>query len=591
MQNWVKRRYIKLLSELKNKEFSFQEAVEVLSKFFGDGEDQVKNILSELKKAGLLYVQRSAEDRREKIYKLIELVDLFAGGRTMKINNNNVRFANSIITRDQLVSLLKQAADLIRTRVDYTFILFLLFYKAISDKWKREFEEKKKELLSKGWEESEAEIEAKNKTYHTFDFQEDYLWDNIRKDPQRITEKFSLAVKRLAELNPYYQDIFSQFDFHSFTNNPENAIILNQLVELFSKFSFEEISGDILGDAYEWILKYFAPTKAKEGEVYTPREVIRLIVEILDPEPGKSIYDPALGSGGMLIVAYKYVEERYGKEKADTLLLFGQEANAKTLALSKMNMLLHDIKNFHFALGDTLLFPKFKEGDSIRKFDYVIANPPWNQDGYDEENLKKGEYWRERFKYGFPTKQSADWAWIQHMLASAEENGKVAVVVDTGAVSRGGREKLIRQRIVEDDLVESVILLPEKLFYNTGAPAVVIVFNKQKPEDKKGKILLINASKEFVPGKKQNTLSTENIRKIVDAYRSFKDVEKLARVITIDEVREADYNLSPSRFVSVAEEEIYRDISEIWAELEKLEEERKNVEEKIRKIFGRIENI
>jgi type I restriction enzyme M protein len=585
MQNWVKRRYIKLLSELKNKEFSFQEAVEVLSKFFGDGEDQVKNILSELKKAGLLYVQRSAEDRREKIYKLIELVDLFAGGRTMKINNNNVRFANSIITRDQLVSLLKQAADLIRTRVDYTFILFLLFYKAISDKWKREFEEKKKELLNKGWEESEAEIEAKNKTYHTFDFQEDYLWDNIRKDPQRITEKFSLAVKRLAELNPYYQDIFSQFDFYSFTINPENAIILNQLVELFSKFSFEEISGDILGDAYEWILKYFAPTKAKEGEVYTPREVIRLIVEILDPEPGKSIYDPALGSGGMLIVAYKYVEEKYGKEKADTLLLFGQEANAKTLALSKMNMLLHDIKNFNFALGDTLLFPKFKDGDSIRKFDYVIANPPWNQDGYDEENLKKGEYWRERFKYGFPTKQSADWAWIQHMLASAEENGKVAVVVDTGAVSRGGREKLIRQKIVEDDLVESVILLPDKLFYNTGAPAVVIVFNKQKPEDKKGKILLINASKEFVPGKKQNTLSTENIRKIVDAYRSFKDVEKLARVITIDEVREADYNLSPSRFVSVAEEESYRDISEIWAELEKLEEERRKVEKEIAKIL------
>jgi type I restriction enzyme M protein len=443
--------------------------------------------------------------------------------------------------------------------------------------------------LSKGWEESEAEIEAKNKTYHTFDFQEDYLWDNIRKDPQRITEKFSLAVKRLAELNPYYQDIFSQFDFHSFTINPENAIILNQLVELFSKFSFEEISGDILGDAYEWILKYFAPTKAKEGEVYTPREVIRLIVEILDPEPGKSIYDPALGSGGMLIVAYKYVEERYGKEKADTLLLFGQEANAKTLALSKMNMLLHDIKNFHFALGDTLLFPKFKEGDSIRKFDYVIANPPWNQDGYDEENLKKGEYWRERFKYGFPTKQSADWAWIQHMLASAEENGKVAVVVDTGAVSRGGREKLIRQRIVEDDLVESVILLPEKLFYNTGAPAVVIVFNKQKPEDKKGKILLINASKEFVLGKKQNTLSTENIRKIVDAYRSFKDVEKLARVITIGEVREADYNLSPSRFVSVAEEEEYRSIRIIFNDLRELEEEGRKVNEKVYRILEGLE--
>jgi type I restriction enzyme M protein len=175
------------------------------------------------------------------------------------------------------------------------------------------------------------------------------------------------------------------------------------------------------------------------------------------------------------------------------------------------------------------------------------------------------------------------------MLASAEENGKVAVVVDTGAVSRGGREKLIRQRIVEDDLVEAVILLPDKLFYNTGAPAVVIVFNKQKPEDKKGKILLINASKEFVSGKKQNTLSTENIRKIVDAYRSFKDVEKFARVITIDEVRGADYNLSPSRFVSVAEEEEYRSIRIIFNDLRELEEEGRKINEKVYRILEGLE--
>jgi type I restriction enzyme M protein len=568
--SWIKRRYLILLNEFKNNPFTFEDACKVLKEKFEDDENQTKIILSELKKGGYLEVSKNPEDKREKIYKLKPL-------------GSGINHVNS---KDELINLLKQAADLIRTRVDYTFILLLLFYKAYSDKWEKEFETSVKSLIEAGWSEAEAVKEAESEYYHTFNFPPEYLWDNIRRDPQRISEKFSLAMKKLAELNPEYQDIFTQFDFHQFTSNPENAIILNQLVELFSKFSFKDISGDILGDAYEWILKYFAPTKAKEGEVYTPREVIRLMVEILDPVPGKTIYDPALGSGGMLIVSYKYVEEKYGADEAKTLFLYGQEASAKTLALAKMNMLLHDIKHFIFALGDTLLFPKFKEGDTIRKLDYVIANPPWNQDGYDEETLKKGEYWRERFKYGFTTKQSADWAWIQHMLASAK--GKVAVVIDTGAVSRGGREKLIRQQIVEKDLVEAVILLPEKLFYNTGAPAVIIVFNKNKSEDRKGKILLINASKEFVPRKKQNTLSEENIRRIVDAYKEFKNIEKFAKVITIEEARQADYNLSPSRFVSIAEEEEYRSIGKIIEELKRLEVERKIIEEKLSAILNQL---
>jgi type I restriction enzyme M protein len=570
LKNWLKRRYLDLLNNFKDNSFTFEEAVEFLSKRFNDTREQVKVILSEFNKAGVLEINENPEDRREKIYRLKPLFE--------KVNH--------VTTKDDLINLLKQAADLIRTRVDYTFILLLLFYKAYSDKWQKEFEEQKKKLLELGWQEAEAVKEATLEHYHTFNFPQEYLWENIRKEPQRISEKFSMALKKLAELNPDYQDIFSQFDFHQFTSNPENSVILNQLVELFSKFSFKEISGDILGDAYEWILKYFAPTKAKEGEVYTAREVIRLMIEILDPKPEKSIYDPALGSAGMLIIGYKYVEEKYGKEKANTLFLYGQEVNPKTLALAKMNIILHDIRNFYFTLGDTLLYSKFKEGDSIKKFDYVIANPPWNQDGYDEDTLKKGEYWKERFKYGFATKQSADWIWIQHMISSARE--KVAVVIDTGAVSRGGREKLIRQKIVEDDLIESVILLPEKLFYNTGAPAVIIVFNKKKPEERKVKILLINASKEFQPGKKQNTLSKENIQKIVSAYREFRDIEKFAKVVTIDEVKENDYNLSPSRYVSVIEEEKYRPIEEILSELHKIEKDRKEIEGKINKIFENL---
>lgn len=567
LERWIKRRYVMLLNEFKDREFSFDDAFLLLSKKYEDNPEQVKVIISELNKAGLLEIKRNPDDKRERIYKLKNIFEI----------------SSQKLTKDELITILKQAADIIRTRVDYTFILILLFYKAYSDKWQKETERKAKELIEKGWREDEAWREASFPSYHYFQFTKDLLWENIRREPLKVSEKLSIAMKKLSELNPDYSDIFSQFDFYQFISNEEHNAILRQLIEVFSKYSFAEIEGDILGDAYEWILKYFAPQKAKEGEVYTPREVIRLMVEILKPEPLKSLYDPALGSGGMLIVAHQYVKEKYGEEEAKKLYLYGQEANPKTLALAKMNLLLHNITGAQLRYGDTLLYPKFKIDSSIQQFDYVIANPPWNQDGYDEEVLKKGEFYKERYKYGYPTKTSADWAWIQHMLSSAKDDGKVCIVIDTGAVSRGGREKVIRSKIIEEDLIESVILLPEKLFYNTGAPAVIIVFNKKKSAERRGKILLINASKEFQPGKKQNSLGKEHIRKIAETYNQFKEVEGFSRIITLEEAKEADYNLSPSRFVIAIEEEKYRSIEEIKKDLEELEEERRMVEEKIKK--------
>jgi len=572
LPNWIKKRYFTLREKFRDKSFNFEEATAVLSALYQDSEEQTKLILSELKKAGYLKTTKNPEDKRESIY---ELVDVFK--------------LTTALNREQLTNIFKTAADIIRTRVDYTFILLLLFYKAVSDKWEKEFRVQKETLIKKGLKEVEAIREAGQPYYHTFYLEPNLLWNELRKDPLKLPENLSKNLKKIAELNPDYKDIFLQFDFHQFTSNQENQAILNNLFELFSKYSFKDISTDILGDAYEWILKYFAPTKAKEGEVYTPREVIRLMVEILSPEPKKSVYDPAAGSAGMLIVAYQYVKEKYGEEKANTLFLYGQEQNPKTLALAKMNAILHGIKNINLMQGDTLLYPKFIVGDSIKKFDYVIANPPWNQKNlYDEDTLKKGEYWRERFIFGFPTRQSADWAWIQHMLASVKEQSKVVVVIDTGAVSRGGREKAIRQKVIEKDLIESVILLPEKLFYNTGAPGLIIVFNKNKSKERKEKILLINATKEFVPGKPQNSLGKENIKKIVEIYQNFKEVEKLSKIITLQDAAEADFNISPSRFVSVIEEEKYRSISEIKKDLEKIEEERKKVEENINKILGGI---
>ncbi len=283
------------------------------------------------------------------------------------------------------------------------------------------------------------------------------------------------------------------------------------------------VSADVLGESYEWVLRYFAPSRAKEGEILTPQEVIQLLVEILDPKPLESVYDPACGAARMLIVAYKHVKDnpKYGLDEADKLLLFGQEANPSILALAKMNTYIHDINNAHLEFGDTFLYPKFKEGDSIRQFDVVLANPPWNQDGYDEDVLKKAEFYKKRFGFGFVPRQSADWAWIEHMLASAKENGsRVGIVIDNGCLFRGGKEKTIRSAVLSEkhDLIEAVILLPEKLFYNTPSSGAIIIFNLHKPEARKGKILFINASKEAEQHpevRKLNRLGDANIQKIL----------------------------------------------------------------------------
>ncbi len=573
---WIEKRYGNLWDSFQASPFRFEEAAKILKEKTKDDERQVNVVLSEMRKGGWLEVEFDPEDARKRIYKLKSREEIIS--ETLSISKNQ-------LTRGDLEGLLKSAADLIRTRVDYTFILVLLFYKRISDKWELEFETAYKEALADGLKEEEAKEEAKNSIYHDFDISEDLSWENIRKDPARLPENFSKAMKILAERNPELKDVFENVDFVQFTTNRENAEILRQLVELFSEKSLNHVSPDLLGDAYEWILKYFAPQKAKEGEVYTAREVIKLIVEILDPKVGESVYDPACGSGGMLITSYKHIENENGKDEAEKLFLFGQEANHKTLALAKMNLYIHDIRNAQLILGDTLLYPKFKEVEGIKRFDVVIANPPWNQDGYDEEILKKGEFWRERFSYGFTPRQSADWAWIEHMLASAnDKTGRVGVVIDNGCLFRGGKEKATRTGILNADLIEAVILLPEKLFYNTGAPGAVLILNKNKPKERRGEVFFINASKEYQQHsevRKLNQLVSDHIKKIVEAYKEFRNEEGFSKSIEIGKIKENDYNLNVTLYVFPEEETEEIDVAKEWEELKKLEKEIFTVEEKI----------
>jgi type I restriction enzyme M protein len=257
-----------------------------------------------------------------------------------------------------------------------------------------------------------------------------------------------------------------------------------------------------------------------------------------------------------------------------------------------MNMYIHDIRDCHLEFGDTFLYPKFKEADGLRRFDLVVANPPWNQDGYDESVLKKGEFWRERFGFGFVPRQSADWAWIQHMIASAKDNaGRVGVVIDNGCLFRGGKEKAVRSAVLEKDWIECVILLPEKLFYNTGAPGAILVFRKNKPVERRGEVLFVNASKEFEQHpevRKLNILGKNHIEKIAGAYRSFGEEKGFSRVVGLNEIRQNDYNLNVTLYVMADEEGEQIDIAKEYAELKELEKERQETASKLAEYISEI---
>jgi type I restriction enzyme M protein len=495
------------------------------------------------------------------------------------------------ITRDELNSLIDKAADLIRTAVDYKFILVLLFLKRLNDLGKSERLQVKERLMKEtGLSEKDAEDEA-DKFDYTFKIPKQFLWDEITKDVKNLPERLATAISEIAKLNKELQGVINRVDFLEFARNQENRELLRQLVELFNKYELNgEISPNILGDAYEHILMKFAPQKAKEGEIYTPREVIRLMVEILDPKPGDSVYDPCCGSGGMLIISYMHVAEKYGKEETGKLFLYGQERSPEIYAVGQMDLLLHGIQNANLANGDTLDYPRFRDDGKLKQFDIVIANPPWNQDGYGEERLKKADL-RERFSYGFATQSSADWIWIQHMLASAGETAKVGIVIDNGCLFRGGAEKTVRSKIIDEDLIDSVILLPQKLFYNTGAPGAIIILNRNKPADRKSKILFVNASNEFIQHpyvRRLNSLSEENTRKIVNVYKTFSQVPGLSSIVDKSEVVNNDYNLNVSLYALPIENKEKIDIFTEFSDLEELEKESEGVRKKLAEYISEI---
>jgi type I restriction enzyme M protein len=481
-----------------------------------------------------------------------------------------------------LETWLWEAACVIRGPVDAPkykdYILPLIFLKRLSDV----FED---ELADLG---ATAKLVDKDHKLVRFYIPPDARWPAIQKRATGLGEYLTDAVRAVARENPKLAGVIDTKDFNE-TAAGQRILAddpLRGLVQVLSKhrLGLKDVEPDILGRAYEYLIRKFAEGQGQSaGEFYTPREVAILMARLLDPEPGEQFYDPACGSAGLLIkCALRFREKYRADSKLAPLRFSGQEINAGTFAMSRMNVFIHDMEA-EIALGDTMNRPAFLTDDGrLRQFHKVTANPMWNQD-FPLSTYENDTYGR--FALGVPPKSSADWGWIQHMYASLRERGKMAVVLDTGAVSRGSgntgsnRERDVRKQFVERDLVEAVLLLPENLFYNTTAPGIIMVVNKAKRQ--KGEILLINASKEFSKGKPKNFLTEENIGRIADAYRKWTETEKLSKVISVDEVVRNDYNLSPSRYVAVDGAEEVLPLEEAVVLLREAEEERAEVDRQL----------
>ena len=376
---------------------------------------------------------------------------------------------------------------------------------------------------------------------------------------------------------------------------------LGELIDLIGTIALGDEDSkkkDILGRVYEYFLGEFADAEGKKGgQFYTPRSIVRVLVEMLEPYKGR-VYDPCCGSGGLLIKCELEMEAKMllrSKDKYAPLQLHGQEFTPSTWAMSKMNMVIHDMEG-EIEIGDTLKNPKFREGNSLKKFDRVVANPMWNQ-GRDSLPYISDDYFindeLERFPAGSPGGK-IDWGWMQHIYSSLNDNGKAAVVLDTGAASRGSgnqsnnKEKDVRKWFIEHDLIEGVIYLPENLFYNTSAPGIILFLNKQKPAERKNKIYLVHAGKEFEKGDPKNYITPEGIERIAETFKQFKDVEKFARLVDKDEIVKNDYNISPSRYIQINDAETYRPIGEIVEELNMLEEEAAEIDKEVKSILEKL---
>ena len=509
-----------------------------------------------------------------------------------------------------LETWLLDAANTIRGASDAPkfkdFILPLIFYKRLSDVFDDEFA---KQIDEYGDEESAREIIAADhedalKTGRNpivrFYIPQQYGWETLRNQPAdgHLGEFVTKAMREVARLNPRLEGVLNVKDFNE-TQSGQRTLDedrLEALIEVLSRYrlGLQDTEPDILGRAYEYLLRKFAEGQGQSaGEFYTPKEVGWLMARLINPEPYTTIYDPACGSGGLLIKGRLLFEQTHPDEKSQAPQIYGQELTPTTYAMAKMNAFLHDFIGADIQIGDTFRNPRFLANNAtLQRFDYVLANPMWNQKEYNDA-FYQNDSWQ-RFTHGIAPSSSADWAWVQHMLASLKNNGRAAIVLDTGAVSRGSgskqtnRERDIRKKFVENDLIEAVILLPENLFYNTTAPGIILLLNRMKPAEHRDEILLINLTNYFENQKPKNVLTDEGIDAATEVYQTWESREKLSRVITLEEAQKTDYNLSLSQFVDVGDAIVHRPVNDILADLTDARLTRENADNALEDVLTQL---